>query len=234
MSIVKMKHLRALGMREGRGKLLRRLRSLGCVEIDTPGELPPEWDFLSPPDGDELARHLGQADELSAALEVLKPYAGKEGGLLTPRPQIVEDTLFDQAGYDDALAVARAVNEAQAALNGQRAKRSKLETQLHALEPWLELPVPLDLTGTAKTDVMFLSVSLRLPRADVTRRLDEATELYHLTWAGEDREFRYFLVICHKSVTQEVQAALLELGCARLSLLNWSGGAAENHRALLL
>lgn len=61
MSIVKMKHLRAVGMREGRGKLLRRLRSLGCVEIDTPDALPPEWDFLAPPEGDELARHLGEA-----------------------------------------------------------------------------------------------------------------------------------------------------------------------------
>lgn len=233
MSIVKMKHLRALGMQEGRGKLLRRLRSLGCVEIDTPKSLPPEWDFLTPPDADELAHHLGEADELSAALELLKPYAKEKGGLLTPRPQVAEETLFDEERYASALSAARAVNEAQAALNGQKARRGKLETQLHALEPWLELPVPLDLAGTAKTDVMFVSASIRLPRAAIQERLDMATELYHLTWAGSDQEFQYFLVIAHKSAVQEVQAALLDLGCARLNLCNWSGTAAENHRALL-
>lgn len=232
MSIVKMKHLRAVGMREGRGKLLRRLRSLGCVEIDTPGALPPEWDFLTPPEGDELAHHLGEADELSAALELLKPYATEKGGLLTPRPQVAEETLFDEESYRSALAAARAVNEAKSALNAQQAKRGKLTTQLHGLEPWLELPVALDLAGTAATDVMFVSASLRLTRAAVLERLDAATELYDLTWAGEDKEFRYFLVIVHKSAVQAVQAALIDLGCARLNLRNWNGTAAENHRAL--
>lgn len=232
MSIVKMKHLRALGMRESRSKLLRRLRSLGCVEIDTPGALPPEWDFLSPPDGDELARHLGEADELSAALELLKSHGKEKGGLLTPRPQIVEETLFDEEGYRKALDIARSVNEAQAALNAHQAQRSKLETQLRALEPWRELPVALDAAGTKRTDLLFVSAPLRLTRAAILERLDAATDLYHVTWAGEDKELRYFLTLCHKSVAQEVQTALLELGCARLNLRNWSGTAAENHRAI--
>lgn len=232
MSIVKMKHLRALGMREGRGKLLRRLRSLGCVEIDTPDSLPPEWDFLSVPEGDALAHHLGEVDELTAALEVLKPYAKEKSGLLTPLPQVAEETLFDEDAYGKALAAARQVNEARSALNAQQARRGKLETQLHALEPWMELPVALDMTGTARTDMLFVSASVRLSRAAITERLDAATELYHLTWAGTDREFQYFLVIAHKSAAQEVQTALLDLGCARLNLRSWSGTAAENYRTL--
>ncbi len=229
MSIVKMKHLRALGLREGRGKLLRRLRSLGCVEISTPKSLPPEWDFLSAPDGDELSHHLGEADELSAALEVLRSRGIKDkGGLLVPLPQVAEETLFDESVYNQSLVVARQINEANSALNAQQAKRSKLETQLRALEPWKELSVPLDMTGTRRTDAMFVAVSLRLDRAEVKRRLDEATELYDLTWAGTDREFQYFMVLVHKSAAQEVQAALLDLGCARLNLRSWSGTAAEN------
>ena len=229
MSIVKMKHLRALGLREGRGKLLRRLRSLGCVEISTPKSLPPEWDFLSAPDGDELSHHLGEADELSAALEVLRSRGIKDkGGLLVPLPQVAEETLFDESAYNQSLVVARQINEANSALNAQQAKRSKLETQLRALEPWKELSVPLDMTGTRRTDAMFVAVSLRLDRAEVKRRLDEATELYDLTWAGTDREFQYFMVLVHKSAAQEVQAALLDLGCARLNLRSWSGTAAEN------
>lgn len=232
MSIVKMKHLRALGMRESRGKLLRRLRSLGCVEIDAPDVLPQDLDFFSPPEADELSRHLGQADELSAALDILKGCAKEKGGLLTPRPQIGEDALFDEEAYQKALDVARDVNDAQAHLNANTAKRVKLETQLHALEPWLDVPVALDAAGTRATDILFASAPLGVPRAAITERLDAATELYDVTWAGEDREFRYFLVIVHKSAAREVQAALLDLGCARLNLRSWSGTAAENHRAL--
>ena len=231
MSIVKMKHLRALGMRESRNKLLRRLRSLGCVQIDTPGALPPEWDFLTPPGVEELSHHLGEADELSAALDNLKGYAKEKGGLFTPRPQVAEETLFDEDSYRKALETARTVNEAKANLNAYVAQRGKLETQLHALEPWLEVPVALDTPGTKTTDALFVSAPLGISRAAITERLD-AAELCHVTWAGEDRELRYFLVLTHKSVTREVQAALMELGCARLNLRNWNGTAAENHRAL--
>lgn len=231
MSIVKMKHLRALGMRENRNKLLRRLRSLGCVQIDTPDALPPEWDFLTPPGAEELSHHLGEADELSAALDNLKGYAQEKGGLLTPRPQVAEETLFDEESYRKALATARTINEAKAELNSCVVQRGKLETQLHALEPWQEVPVALDTAGTKATDALFVSAPLGVSRAAITERLD-AAELCHVTWAGEDREFRYFLVLTHKSVTREVQAALMELGCARLNLRNWSGTAAENHRAL--
>ena len=231
MSIVKMKHLRALGLREGRNKLLRRLRSLGCVQIDTPGELPPEWDFLTSPGTEELSHHLGEADELSAALETLKGYAKKSGGLLAPLPQVAEETLFDEESYRKALETARAVNEAKADLSAYAAQRGKLETQLHALEPWLEVPVALDTPGTRATDALFVSAPLGVSRTDITERLD-GLELCHVTWAGEDKELRYFLVLTHKSVTGEVQAALTELGCARLNLRNWSGTAAENHRGL--
>ena len=141
---------------------------------------------------------------------------------------MAEETLFDESAYNQSLVVARQINEANSALNAQQAKRSKLETQLRALEPWKELSVPLDMTGTRRTDAMFVAVSLRLDRAEVKRRLDEATELYDLTWAGTDREFQYFMVLVHKSAAQEVQAALLDLGCARLNLRSWSGTAAEN------
>lgn len=232
MSIVKMKHLRALGMRGNRSQLLRRLRSLGCVEIDTPEELPPEWDFLVPTNSHRLARYLDEADELSSALTYLKPYAQDKSGLLTPRPQVAEDTLFDETAYRAALDVARDVNDAQTHLNAYQAQRAKLDTQLHALEPWLDLPVPLDLADTKDTDLFFSSAPLSIPREAVAAKLDGATDLYDLTWAGEDREFRYFLVVAHKSVSADVQAALLDLGCARLNLRNWTGTAAENYRSL--
>ena len=228
MSIVKMKHLRALGMTEERGGLLKRLRSLGCVQIDTPADVPEGWDFLNPPDAGELDKVNGQIQELEAALAVLGKIDPQKRGLLSPRPQVRERELFDNGAYKVALAVARDVNDAQRHLTAHRSRRSKLVSQRAALTPWLELPVPLDFAGTRETEAIFASAPAGRPREAVTDRLDQDAALYDLTWCGEDQECRYFFLLCHASQSEEVQAALLDAGCTRMNLSNWTGTAAEN------
>lgn len=228
MSIVKMKHLRALGMTEEREGLLKRLRSLGCVQIDTPADVPEGWDFLNPPDAGELDKVNGQIQELEAALAVLGKIDPQKRGLLSPRPQVRERELFDNGAYKVALAVARDVNDAQRHLTAHRSRRSKLVSQRAALTPWLELPVPLDFAGTRETEAIFASAPAGRPREAVTDRLDQDAALYDLTWCGEDPECRYFFLLCHASQSEEIQAALLDAGCTRMNLSNWTGTAAEN------
>lgn len=212
--------------REG---LLKELRSLGCVQIDTPGDVPEDWTFLAQPGSRELDRVNGQIQELETALEVLRKAAPqKGGGLLSPRPQVSESQLFDDGAYQEALLVARDVNEAKQALGVHQSKRGKLLSSRAALAPWLELPVALDFAGTRETAAFFASAPKNLDRAAVTQRLDQETDLYDLTWCGEDKECQYLFLLCHGSVAEEVQSALLDAGCSRLNLQNWSGTAADN------
>ena len=233
MAIVKMKRLKALGMAADRQELLKRLRSLGCVEIRAPEDVPEDWDFLAPPGPKDLDRVNTQLQELEAALTVLKTHGAKgKGGLLTPRPQLAEAEFFDPDRYRSALAVARELNEDQRKLTAHQSQRAKLAAGMAALEPWLELPVPLDFEGTRQTRAWFVSVPKNQPRETVTEKLDAATELYDLTWCGADKESQYFFLLCHDSADEEVQSALLDAGCTRLNLKNWSGTAAECHRAL--
>lgn len=232
MAIVKMKRLKAVGMADDRTRLLKKLRSLGCVEIRTPEDLPEDWDFLSPPESRELDRVNTQIQELEAALAVLNRYAPKKDKLLSARPRVREAELFDEDGYRAALATARELNEDQRKLNAHQSQRGKLLAQRAALAPWLELPVPLDFSGTRDTQAFFESAPLNQDRAVVTGKLDAVTDLYDLTWCGEDRECRYFFLLCHASAAEEVQAALLDAGCSRLNLKSWSGAAAENDAAL--
>ncbi len=234
MSIVKMKRLRALGMTEERAGLLKKLRHLGCVQIDTPSDIPQDWDFLTPPGAGELDKVNGQIQELEAALAVLKKVAPEKGGLLSPRPQVREEELFDDDAYAAALAVARDVNDAQRHLTAHQSRRGKLLTQRAALVPWLELPVPLDFDGTRETEAIFAAAPAGQPREAVTGRLDEVADLYDLTWCGADREFQYLFLLCHRSQSEEVQSALLDAQCTRMNLKNWSGTARENDAALQL
>ena len=159
MAIVKMKRLKALGMAADRQELLKRLRSLGCVEIRAPEDVPEDWDFLAPPGPKDLDRVNTQLQELEAALTVLKTHGAKgKGGLLTPRPQLAEAEFFDPDRYRSALAVARELNEDQRKLTAHQSQRAKLAAGMAALEPWLELPVPLDFEGTRQTRAWFVSV----------------------------------------------------------------------------
>lgn len=92
MAIVKMKRLSLVGMAPDREELLRRLQSLGCVEVEEPdGEADEEaLSLLTRTDDGALAAAKAEAAALSAALRILDRYGKEKGGLLKTRPQISE------------------------------------------------------------------------------------------------------------------------------------------------
>lgn len=228
MSIVKMKRLRLVAMRADQGELLRKLRKLGCVEIDP--SAPAEGG--APPDSRLLDEAAAQANRLQDALDVLKRDAPSKEKLLKARPTVEERQFFDDTLYHEALDNADGILDARRTINSLQAKRGKLEAQRAGLAPWLELGVPMDLSGTRETAILFGTVPLRVDRLAFTDRLDAATDLYDVSWAGEDREFRYLMLIVHRSALEAAQAALLELGFNKLNLQDWSGAAAQNDRQL--
>ena len=229
MAIVKMKRLQLVAMRADQGELLKKLRRLGCVEID-PAD--PDTPCGVPPDPQRLDAATAQADQLQAALDILKRDAPAKEKLLKPRPTVGESRFFDDALYQSALDEAQAIVRARQDINALQAKRTKLETQRAGLAPWLDLGVSLDLSGTRETVLLFGTIPLRVERLALSDRLDEATDLYHISWAGEDREFRYLMLLVHRSALEAVQAVLPEVGFNRLNLQDWSGAALQNHRRL--
>lgn len=232
MAIVKMKRLRLVAMRSDQEELLRRLRKLGCVEIDPAAPEGEDAAPGAPPDPRRLDEATAQANQLQEALDILKRDAPAKEKLLRARPMVAEGQLFDDALYQKALEDARAIAQARREINTLRARRGKLESQLAGLAPWLELGVPLELTGTRETAILFGTIPRRMDKLSFTQRLDEATELYDVSWAGEDREFRYLMLVVHRSALEEVQGVLLEAGFNRLNLQEWSGAAVQNEARL--
>lgn len=230
MSIVKMKHVRLLGMAEDREPLLKELRALGCVEIRQP-DAPPEGWALG--DGDGLDRVNDQASSLRDALDILhRQGAEKKKGLFSPRPTVSAQEFFDEDAYREALDLAARVENNQRELNGLLAQKAKVEGRREQLAPWLDIAVPLTQTGTRDTAIFFAYVPKRTDRLAVTAALDGVTELYTLSWAGEDKENRCFLLICHNSVKSEVQSALLALGGGKVAW-NYPGGTARDNDVAL-
>lgn len=230
MAIVKMKRLRLLALRAQREELLRRLQSLGCVELREPAiDLSdPQWEGLGKPDASGLERAREQSLTLNSALDTLRRYAPAKDGLFARRPEVTEGELFDEGAYAAGLDAARQVLEAEQALCAKGAERAKLQTQKASLEPWSCLDVPLEEEGTATVPVHFCSAPVKTSFAALEAAVAQATELAQLVKAGSDRELQYFLLLCHHSALGGANEAMRPFGVSRVTLRGWTGTAAEN------
>jgi len=235
MSIVKMKRLRLIGMRDQREELLRLLQHMGCVEISEPEDRreDPEWSALTRPDPAPLNRAREARTSVESALNTLKKYAPKQReSLFKGRPVLTEGQLFDDGAYQQALADAGALNALEGSIGALYAEQSKLRAQKLSLIPWLELDLPLETTATAEVAVSFGTVSSSVDLDALEAALAARTELFQVLRAGSDAELKYFVFLCHKSQEEACQEVLKEYGFARSALRGWTGTAAENDRRL--
>ncbi len=230
MAIVKMKRLSLVGMAPDREELLRRLQSLGCVEVEEPdGEADEEaLSLLTRTDDGALAAAKAEAAALSAALRILDRYDKEKGGLLKTRPQISEGELFDEEAALEARQAAQTIDEQERRLAAIAAEEGRLRTQKEALSPWLELDVPLESSSTKDVAVVFGTLPVRTDWDALGAELGALTDLYELERAGRDRDAQYLLAVCHRSVEEPFFALLKERGFVRATLRGWTGTAKEN------
>ncbi len=231
MSIVKMKHLRLMGLGQDREELLRLLQRMGCVEIDEPDVDPADsrWAGVSSPDGAALARALERRGEGERALAALKQYAPEKGG---QRPALTEDELFDPDQLVRGEQAIRRVLDTQRSIIALRAQQAKLKEERDALIPWLGLDVPLDTPSTREMTVQLGTLPASLDLSQAQGCLLAATELAQLTCAGSDGERHHLLLMYHNSAEEEVTRSLKELGWARVTPRGWTGTAMENDRRI--
>ena len=161
MAIIKMKRLHLLALRSDREELLHTLQRMGCVEISEPAEAdgrsdapPGDWEGLTAvlelrtPDGSALTQVQEEKQSAERALSVLSRCGAKGRGMLTPRPQLTEEELFEPAACAAGTRAVEAVlqKDREAAL--LQAEQGKLTAQKAALAPWLSLDLPLESGST--------------------------------------------------------------------------------------
>ena len=228
MSIVKMKHLRLMGLGQDREELLRLLQRMGCVEIDEPDvdRSAPQWAGVSSPDGTALARAMERRGEAERALATLKRYAPEKGG---QRTALTEEELFDPQRLDRGEQAVRSVLDLERTLATLKARREKLQVELEELSPWLGLDVPLDTPSTREVTVQFGTLPASVELSEAEGLMPAEAGLAH---GGSDAERHYLLLMYHNSVREDVSTALKELGWVKAQTRNWTGTAIENDRRI--
>ncbi len=234
MAIVKMKRLRMAAMQSDREELLHLLQRMGCVEIDEPSVdwTDPDWAGLKRPDGEELSAARDRKSAGEQALATLKRYAPVKTGLLTPRPTVSEEQMFEAGACAQARQAVDSINDTQRHITTLQAQQAKLQGQKLALAPWLPLDVPLETKSTKEVAIHFGTLPAGADLSAVREELLAVSDLIELTQASSDKDLHYLLLVCHASQEEAALEVLKERGWSRSNLRDYTGTAAENDKRI--
>ena len=232
MAILKMKKLRICGVSEEQTQLIRQLQLLGSVEIGAPCALTDTQgvQVFCAGDGKSADALLRTSARLTSALETLKHYETKKGGLFAARPEKTIGELFSDEAYAAALDTAQAVLDAQDARSRLAAEKSRLTAVRESFVPWQQLPLPLETLGTQHTRILLGTVPAQTDLEALRAKVFEAADEVQLEQIGADQQSLYLLVFVHKCAAEAVGAALREAGFALTTFDGVQGTAAENIR----
>ena len=232
MAILKMKKLRICGVSEEQTQLIRQLQLLGSVEIDAPCALTDTQgvQVFCAGDGKSADALLRTSARLTSALETLKHYETKKGGLFAARPEKTIGELFSDEAYAAALDTAQAVLDAQDARSRLAAEKSRLTAVRESFVPWQQLPLPLETLGTQHTRILLGTVPAQTDLEALRAKVFEAADEVQLEQISADQQSLYLLVFVHKCAAEAVGAALREAGFALTTFDGVQGTAAENIR----
>ena len=232
MAILKMKKLRICGVSEEQTQLIRQLQLLGSVEIGAPCALTDTQgvQVFCAGDGKSADALLRTSARLTSALETLKHYETKKGGLFAARPEKTIGELFSDEAYAAALDTAQAVLDAQDARSRLAAEKSRLTAVRESFVPWQQLPLPLETLGTQHTRILLGTVPAQTDLEALRARVFEAADEVQLEQISADQQSLYLLVFIHKCAAEAVGAALREAGFALTTFDGVQGTAAENIR----
>ena len=232
MAILKMKKLRICGVSEEQTQLIRQLQLLGSVEIGAPCALTDMQgvQVFCAGDGKSADALLRTSARLTSALETLKHYETKKGGLFAARPEKTIGELFSDEAYAAALDTAQAVLDAQDARSRLAAEKSRLTAVRESFVPWQQLPLPLETLGTQHTRILLGTVPAQTDLEALRAKVFEAADEVQLEQISADQQSLYLLVFVHKCAAEAVGAALREAGFALTTFDGVQGTAAENIR----
>ena len=131
MAILKMKKLRICGVSEEQTQLIRQLQLLGSVEIGAPCALTDTQgvQVFCAGDGKSADALLRTSARLTSALETLKHYETKKGGLFAARPEKTIGELFSDEAYAAARELARTEGVLAGVSSGAAAHAARILAQ---------------------------------------------------------------------------------------------------------
>ncbi len=230
MSIVRMKRLRLLALRDQRDELMRELMRLGCVQVTNADRTlsDPENAALLRSERADLPRLKTGQNRLETAVKLLGQYAPEKKKLLSSRPAVAESEFLDDEALAHDLDLAEAICERDAAIRRLRSDELRIASEIEALTPWTSLDIPLNGAGTNRVAVGLVSALAQIAPEAVSEAASAATEAMTLELVSRDATQRCYAVLALREELPAVLDALRGIGCTQAAFPGMTGTAKEN------
>ncbi|HHW95542.1 MAG TPA: V-type ATP synthase subunit I [Mogibacterium sp.] len=232
MAIVKMKKLSVIGLQEEREAILRDLMSLGAVEISCANDKlqDEEWQQLVVRDGDEI-RATEKDKELSRvqqAIGLINKYSEFKPSAFQVRRDIKEEE-FDvlRSETDGYKAQTEEILELYEKLNHEQQLENAANSQIFALNPWINYELPLE---EKTTDRLNIELGVFPPNTDVKaleRELEEESYPCFLEEISKDKEQLYASFYYFKEDEDDVLDKLKKAGLSKPTFTDAPGTVTE-------
>ncbi len=210
MAIVKMKKLRLMAIRSEKDELLRELERAGCVEFSELDDALTDAGLSREATDSPGIRSLQNL--LQNAIILLDRYAPEKKPLLSAKPEVEIDTLLDESGIEEARKKAEFINGLEEKIKRLTAEENRQNTLIESVKPWLDLDLPLDMTSTERSSIVWGSIPARVELDEVKEALKDASEEAELFVISGDKSTNYVLVVCIREALSAVQESMRPFG----------------------
>ncbi len=223
MAVMPMKRVQILALKKDRKKVLELLQRIGTVEINY--DLPQDDVFTKTDMSASSAQFMKHSEAADSALGILDRVSPENKGMLSSlegRKEIAlpEYDMYVKQHKDIAAEAYKIIglDKREAEL---KAEIPKLEMERTSLEPWKTFDLPLDYSGTKKTDVIagtlpgeetMETLLMKIGEADPSLTDFDAQIISHT----QIQTCVFF--ICKKDSTPKLQEALRTMGFAKAPL----------------
>lgn len=227
--IVKMSKINLLGMEEQRTALINSLMEFGAVEINTVDETVYKDLAQIPVIQNEMMAIESNIAEVRIALESLNRYCPEKKPLFQSRREITTSEL-DQVieSKEQVWKTVKKIKELEERLIQIKAEENRMNNTYLSLIPWDGLQVPIDTSGTERTQFQFGTIPALIHWDSIEPELNEKAPLSEIFKIRSDKDQHYVYIISHKDNEQDCLSFLKSRGFNRVQFMGLTGTVSEN------
>lgn len=214
MAVVEMRKLSVIGLNSTRIPFISELMHLGVVEITSQAGVvnDEEWmpDIFRTSNSADVSRLEAEISRVSTALEAIGAYDTAKKPLFHTR-EVLERQGFieyvDQSRTKTQRNVDQAVDAYKKIADGQ-SEINRLRALIAGLQPWETLDIPLEMNETEYAAVILGTANVKTDTAALMQSVHEATAGTVVQEVSEDKQQKYYSIICLKEEKDKVFEAL--------------------------